>query len=80
MASAVELVRALARDLVDNPDEVEADWAEIEGKRFIKLTVKPSDRGRVIGRRGRTIQSLRQLATAAFGGPGEAVSIELNEQ
>lgn len=64
--------------LVDNPDEVQVE--EVEGDRgevVFELTVDPEDMGKVIGRRGRVIRSLRVLARAAGHPDGRPVSVEV---
>ncbi|MBQ8822058.1 MAG: KH domain-containing protein, partial [Lachnospiraceae bacterium] len=48
-----ELVEVIARNLVDNPDEVVVT-EKSEGKNVvIELHVAPSDMGKVIGKQGR---------------------------
>jgi hypothetical protein len=78
MSSALDFVLAVAKQLVDRPEEVSARWVEAEGKGFVELTVNPSERGKIIGRRGRTIDSLRALATVAFGQNG-SIGVEVAE-
>jgi predicted RNA-binding protein YlqC (UPF0109 family) len=79
MASALEFVLTVAKSLVDKPGEVSARWVEApDGGGFVELTVNPEERGKIIGRRGRTIESLRTLATAAFGQNG-AIGVEVAE-
>lgn len=39
--------------------------------------MNPEDMGKLIGRRGRIIQSLRMLARAAQGGAGGSVLVEV---
>jgi uncharacterized protein len=54
-----ELVEAIAKALVDNPDQVRA----IEGEQVtvFELRVHASDIGKVIGRQGRTANSIRTI-------------------
>jgi predicted RNA-binding protein YlqC (UPF0109 family) len=88
MSSPVDFVLAVAKQLVDRPDEVRARWvdaADDDRRRgdsdddgFVELTVNPSERGKIIGRRGRTIDSLRTVATAAFG-QGGTIGVEVAE-
>lgn len=61
----VELVEIMARALVDHPDKV--DVAKTRGDRHprIELTVAQDDIGKVIGKDGRTAQSMRVLLNAA---------------
>lgn len=80
MASALDFVTSVVRALVDQPEQVQSRMAEGPRGSFIELTVPASERGKVIGRRGRTIQSLRTLATAAFGESGQPVGVELFEE
>jgi uncharacterized protein len=61
--------------LVDHPEDVQI--SELEGERggaLYELTVNPEDMGKVIGRRGRIIRSIRTIARAAGDGP---VSVEV---
>lgn len=56
-----DLLLALARALVSRPDQVSVRAHEEEGVVRLDLHVAPDDRGRVIGRHGRTAQALRTL-------------------
>lgn len=60
-----KLVQTLAEALVDDPASVEV--AEIEGDNnvILELRVAKNDIGKVIGKDGRTAQSLRTLVSAA---------------
>ena len=59
------LVQTLAEALVDDPKSV--DVAEIEGDNniILELRVAKNDIGKVIGKDGRTAQSLRTIVSAA---------------
>ena len=72
-----ELLRYMVVRLVDNPDEVEIN--EIDGDRatILELKVNESDIGKVIGKKGRIIKSLRIVLRAASVHDGKSVSIEL---
>ena len=65
--------------LVDYPDDVTI--VEGDGERgdevVYELSVNPEDMGKIIGKRGRIIRSLRALARAAGGRDGRAVSVEV---
>jgi len=60
-----QLVQTLAQALVDDPASV--DVAEIEGDNniILELRVAKNDIGKVIGKDGRTAQSLRTIVSAA---------------
>ncbi len=60
-----ELVEAIAKALVDKPDEVHVRAVEGEQVTVLELRVDPSDLGKVIGRQGRTAKSIRTLLGAA---------------
>jgi uncharacterized protein len=59
-----ELLEAIAMGLVDNSNDVQV--RVIEGKQVtvFELRVHPDDVGKVIGRKGRTAQSIRTLLGA----------------
>lgn len=64
--------------LVDTPEDVEI--AEVEGERdaiVLEITVNPDDVGKVIGKRGRIIRSLRALARASEQEGGKSVMVEV---
>lgn len=60
-----ELLEYLARELVDEPDEVQVE--EVEDSRGVLLTLRvaPDDMGKVIGRGGRTARAIRSIVKAA---------------
>jgi len=60
-----ELVEAIAKALVDNPDQVQVRAIEGEQVTVLELRVHPSDLGKVIGRQGRTAKSIRTILGAA---------------
>jgi predicted RNA-binding protein YlqC (UPF0109 family) len=64
MGQIAEVLGALARALVDRPEAVRISEHETGGELLLELDVDPADRGRIIGRRGETIQALRALLGA----------------
>ena len=60
-----ELIEAIAKALVDNPDQVQVRVIEGEQVIVFELRVHPSDLGKVIGRQGRTVESIRCILGAA---------------
>ena len=75
--TAVAVLTHVVRSIVDDPDAVQVD--EVEGRNRVKLEVKvgPGDLGRVIGRRGRTAQSIRVLVRAAAAKDGHEVDVDV---
>lgn len=60
-----DLIVTLAEALVDDPDAVEVEEIESHDGCVIELKVAQEDIGKVIGKDGRTAQSMRVLLTAA---------------
>jgi predicted RNA-binding protein YlqC (UPF0109 family) len=73
----VELVEAIAKSLVDNPDAVEVK--EVEGRQsiVIELKVAPDDMGKVIGKQGRIAKALRTVVKAAATKANKKVVVEI---
>ncbi|HYZ46070.1 MAG TPA: KH domain-containing protein [Actinomycetota bacterium] len=64
--------------LVDHPDEMSVLEVEGEGDlTILELSVHPEDVGKIIGRRGRIIRSLRALVRAAGQREGRSVTLEV---
>jgi predicted RNA-binding protein YlqC (UPF0109 family) len=59
-----ELVEAIAKALVDNPDQVQVRAIEGEQVTVFELRVGPGDAGKVIGRHGRTALAIRTILSA----------------
>ncbi len=60
-----DLVEAIAKALVDHPDQVQVRAVEGEQVTVLELRVHPEDLGKVIGRQGRTAKSMRTILGAA---------------
>lgn len=72
-----ELLEALARALVKEPNRVRVtEWTE-EGVVHLDLEVSDVDRGRVIGRGGRTADALRTLLDAVARRRGTPCDMEI---
>ena len=67
MVNYKELVEFIVKHLVTQPDSVEVDGNEGEGESVKKILIRVAheDVGRVIGKRGATINAIRLLAKAA---------------
>ncbi|MEN6418546.1 MAG: KH domain-containing protein [Clostridiaceae bacterium] len=60
-----ELVRYIAKNLVDEPEAVTVESREEGDTVIISLSVAPSDMGKVIGRQGRIAKAIRTVVKAA---------------
>jgi uncharacterized protein len=59
-----QFVEYIVKSLVSNPDAVSVERRIDEKGVLLELTVDPEDLGRVIGKRGATAQSIRNLLRA----------------
>jgi uncharacterized protein len=64
MVQVDELVREIARALVDEPAAVEVLTVDRDENTVLKLRVAPQDVGKVIGKQGRTARSVRTILGA----------------
>lgn len=72
-----DLLTFVARSLVDEPDQVEVSSTEDDSRVDLELRVAPDDVGKVIGRQGRTIRSIRTMMKAASVKIGKRVNVEV---
>jgi predicted RNA-binding protein YlqC (UPF0109 family) len=72
-----ELLDYLARNLVDQPDDVRVERTERDGAIVLRLHVAEDDIGKVIGRQGRIARALRTLARASGGRRQERTLLEI---
>jgi predicted RNA-binding protein YlqC (UPF0109 family) len=61
----VELLGAIAKTLVDHPEEVQVHAVQGQAANMLELRVHPKDRGQVIGHHGRIVEALRTILGAA---------------
>ena len=73
------LLEYLARNLVDNPDEVRVSREERDDGVVLQLRVAEEDVGKVIGKQGRIIRALRTVVRASGARTGERTLLELVE-
>ena len=72
-----DLVEYIVKSLVDNPEDVRV--TEVEGASSIVLEVQvdEADVGRVIGKKGRVINSIRTIMQVQGARQGKRVSVEV---
>jgi predicted RNA-binding protein YlqC (UPF0109 family) len=79
-ARARASVEYIARHLVDDPEGVFVDASERGGEHVTLLVhASPGDLGRIIGKRGRVIQAIRQVARAAGSTEDVRVTVDVAE-
>lgn len=67
----------LIKNLVDKPDAVEIQVKQVENGTLIEVRVSPDDIAKVVGRKGRIINSLRTIALTIGARLGLRVRLEL---
>jgi predicted RNA-binding protein YlqC (UPF0109 family) len=74
-----DLVKYIAQALVDSPDEVAVSEVEGEQTSVIELRVAKDDLGKIIGKHGRTAQSIRTILSAASAKNRKRAVLEIVE-
>ena len=73
-----DLLEFLARALVDNPEEVSVEgFDEDDGTIVLEIHVAEEDVGKMIGRGGRTISSVRTVMRAVASRQDERVLVDV---
>lgn len=74
-----EIIRTIVQALVDQPDLV--DLREIGGAHtsILELTVAKADIGKVIGKKGRTVDALRTILSAVSAKANKRAVLEVLE-
>ena len=75
-----ELVQFLARQLVNNPDAVEVKEVHGDTASVLELRVAKEDLGRVIGKQGRTVKSIRTILNAVAWRTNRKIVLEIIEE
>lgn len=70
-------IEFIAKSLVDKPDEVSITEDVKDTKIVFKLKVAESDIGKVIGKKGKTAQSMRILLSAVSAKEGKRAILEI---
>jgi predicted RNA-binding protein YlqC (UPF0109 family) len=78
-ARARAVVEHVTRNVAEEPDAIEVDVEERRGEIALLVHADPSDMGRLIGKRGRVIQALRQLVRAAGAAEGVKANVDVVE-
>jgi uncharacterized protein len=74
-----ELVEAIARALVDHPEDVQVTVVEGQQGAVLELRVHAEDLGKVIGRQGRTAKAIRTLLSASGMKLRKRYTLEIRE-
>jgi uncharacterized protein len=78
-ASARAVLEFVVRELVEDPDSVSIRELENGDHVEFQVSTAPDDVGRIIGRRGHVIQSIRTLVRAAADRDGLDADVEIDD-
>ncbi|MDR3275414.1 MAG: KH domain-containing protein [Endomicrobium sp.] len=73
------LVLLITKALVDNPDQVEVREVTGEKVTVLELKVADVDRGKIIGKEGRIIKSIKIIVNSASAKLDKRVTVEIVE-
>ncbi len=74
-----DFVEYIVKNLVDHPDQVKINEVGGQHTLIIELGVEKSDIGKVIGKKGKTINALRTLLMSVASRNGLRVNLEIVE-
>ncbi|MEW6102268.1 MAG: KH domain-containing protein [bacterium] len=72
-----QLGEYIVKSLVDNPDKVKLTEMESEKTTILEVKVDEADVGKIIGKQGRIIKSIRTILQAAAAKKGKRVVVEM---
>jgi predicted RNA-binding protein YlqC (UPF0109 family) len=78
--NAEAFLKDVLTPMLDHPEELRVEVKGEGKKRDVLLHAHPKDRGRIIGKSGRMISSLRTLVKAAGEKSGLILNLELFEE
>jgi predicted RNA-binding protein YlqC (UPF0109 family) len=76
-ATVARVLEYLAKQLVDEPEGVVIDSTDRGHSVTYSITVAPDDMGKIIGKRGRVVQSIRTVVRAAGAREGIEVNVDV---
>ncbi len=74
-----DLLIPIVKAIVDNPEQVQITEIESSQTIVLELRVDKSDMGKIIGKQGRTANSIRALLNAASGKAEKRYVLEIVE-
>lgn len=72
-----ELLLYIARNLVDDPEQVVVNEIEKADETVFELHVAPNDMGKVIGRQGKIAKEIRVLMRSVAQKQGKRISVDI---
>ena len=75
----IQFLEYVVKALVDNPNDVKIERTVDEMGVLVKLTVNPTDMGKIIGRQGNTAKAIRTLLRVIGMKNNARVNLKINE-
>lgn len=72
-----DLVKVIAKSLVDHPEEVQVTEKKSDGVIVVELRVASDDMGKVIGKQGRIAKAIRTVVKAASSKERKKVVVDI---
>mgnify|MGYP005819175069 CR=1 FL=1 len=72
-----DFIEYIAKQIVDNPDDVRLDEIVVEGITRYKLFVNEAETGKIIGKQGKTAKAIRTLLKVVSAKDGIKCSLEI---
>jgi predicted RNA-binding protein YlqC (UPF0109 family) len=75
-----DLVLQIAKALVDHPEDVRVSEFERANQTLIEINVNSEDVGKIIGKQGRIIKSIRTVVKSCATRDNRKISVELGNK
>ena len=75
-----DLITLIAKALVDHPEQISVNEIESNNTVIIELKVAKEDLGKIIGKQGRTANSIRSILNAMAGKTRKRLILEILDQ
>lgn len=77
MTDLKTFIEFIAKALVDNPEEVKIKETQGDRSSIFELSVNAKDHGKIIGKHGKTVNSIRTILSAVAAKQGRRAVLEL---
>jgi predicted RNA-binding protein YlqC (UPF0109 family) len=74
-----EFIEFIAKHLIDHPEQLTLIQEVKENSIIVRIKVDEADIGKIIGKKGRTAQSLRTLLSAVAAKSGKRAILEIED-
>ncbi len=72
-----DLLKTIAKELVNDPEQVSVKQIDQGGTTVLELSVAPEDMGKVIGKGGKRAQAIRSVIKAKATRDGKRVIVDI---